>query len=123
MESECGRRPRGSRAHGGRGRWPRGRLRADPARRDALMELRRLRLLLELSRRGTLAAVADTLDYSPSSISVQLAELEREVGVKLLRRVGRNVQLTPAGWRLAEYAEQALAADEAILTELAGLGG
>jgi DNA-binding transcriptional LysR family regulator len=87
------------------------------------MELRRLRLLLELSRRGTLAAVADTLAYSPSSISVQLAELEREVGVKLLRRVGRNVQLTPAGWRLAEYAEQALAADEAILTELAGLGG
>lgn len=87
------------------------------------MELRRLRLLLELSRRGTLAAVAETLDYSPSSISVQLAELEREVGVKLLRRVGRNVQLTPAGWRLAEYAERALAADEAILTELAGLGG
>ena len=87
------------------------------------MELRRLRLLLELSRRGTLAAVADTLAYSPSSISVQLAELEREVGVKLLRRVGRNVQLTPAGWRLAEYAERALAADEAILTELAGLGG
>ena len=87
------------------------------------MELRRLRLLLELSRRGTLAAVADTLAYSPSSISVQLAELEREVGVKLLRRVGRNVQLTPAGWRLAAYAEQALAADEAILTELAGLGG
>ena len=41
------------------------------------MELRRLRLLLELSRRGTLAAVADTLAYSPSSISVQLAELER----------------------------------------------
>ena len=87
------------------------------------MELRRLRLLLELSRRGTLAAVADALAYSPSSVSVQLAELEREVGVKLLRRVGRNVQLTPAGWRLAEHAEQALAADEAILTELAGLGG
>jgi DNA-binding transcriptional LysR family regulator len=37
--------------------------------------------------------------------------------------VGRNVQLTPAGWRLAEYAERALAADEAIFTELAGLGG
>ena len=87
--------------------------------RIRLVELRRLRLLLELSRRGTVAAVAEALAYSPSSVSVQLAELEREAGVKLLRRVGRNVQLTPAGWRLAEHAEKAIAADEAIVTELA----
>ena len=87
------------------------------------MELRRLRLLLELSKRGTVAAVADALSYSPSSVSVQLAELEREAGVKLLRRVGRNVALTPAGWRLAEHAETAIAADETILTELSALGG
>ena len=87
------------------------------------MELRRLRLLLELSRRGTIGAVADALLYSPSSVSVQLAELEREVGVKLLRRFGRNAQLTPAGWRLVEHAEQALAADEAIVTELSSVEG
>lgn len=86
------------------------------------MELRRLRLLYELSRRGTVAAVAEALAYSPSSVSVQLAELEREAGTKLLRRVGRNVQLTTAGWRLAEHAEQALAADEAARAELASLG-
>jgi DNA-binding transcriptional LysR family regulator len=91
--------------------------------RIRLVELRRLRLLLELSRRGTISDVAEALSYSPSSVSVQLAELEREVGVKLLRRVGRNVQLTPAGWRLAEHAEQALAADEAITTELVALEG
>jgi DNA-binding transcriptional LysR family regulator len=83
------------------------------------MELRRLRLLHELSRLGTVAAVAQALSYSPSSVSVQLAELEREAGTQLLRRVGRNVELTPAGRRLALYAEQALAADEAIRTELA----
>jgi DNA-binding transcriptional LysR family regulator len=86
-----------------------------------MVELRRLRLLHELSRRGTVAAVAEALSYSPSSVSVQLAELEREAGTRLLRRVGRNVQLTPAGWRLAAHAEQALAADEAILAELASL--
>jgi DNA-binding transcriptional LysR family regulator len=86
------------------------------------MELRRLRLLLELSRRETVAAVAEALSYSPSSVSVQLAELEREAGTKLLRRVGRNVALTPAGWRLAEHAERALAADEAIHAELQSLG-
>lgn len=87
------------------------------------MELRRLRLLHELARRGTIAAVAEALAYSPSSVSVQLAELEREAGVKLLRRVGRNVELTAAGRRLAEHAEAALADDEAIRAELAALRG
>ncbi len=85
------------------------------------MELRRLRLLFELSRRKTIAAVADALAYSPSAVSVSLAELEREAGSKLLRRAGRNVQLTPAGWRLAAYAEEALAAEEAVLGELVSL--
>jgi DNA-binding transcriptional LysR family regulator len=87
-----------------------------------MMELRRLRLLHELSRLGTVAAVAEALAYSPSSVSVQLAQLEREAGAKLLRRVGRNVELTPAGRRLAGYAAEALAADEAIRTELVSAG-
>jgi DNA-binding transcriptional LysR family regulator len=86
-----------------------------------MMELRRLRLLHELSRRGTVASVAQALSYSPSSVSVQLVELEREAGAKLLRRVGRNVELTPAGQRLAAHARDALAADEAIRAELAGM--
>jgi DNA-binding transcriptional LysR family regulator len=85
------------------------------------MELRRLRLLYELARHGTVASVARALSYSPSSVSVQLAELEREAGTKLLRRVGRNVELTPAGQRLASYAGEALAADEAVRAELAGM--
>jgi DNA-binding transcriptional LysR family regulator len=87
------------------------------------MELRRLTLLRELSRRGTIAAVAQALSYSHSSVSVQLAELEKEAGTALLRRVGRNVELTAAGRRLATHAEQALAADEAMRTELAALAG
>jgi DNA-binding transcriptional LysR family regulator len=88
-----------------------------------MMELRRLRLLHEFARRGTVAAVAEALSYSPSSVSVQLAELEREAGVPLLRRVGRTLELTPAGVRLAEHAASALTADEAVLAELAALGG
>jgi DNA-binding transcriptional LysR family regulator len=87
-----------------------------------MVELRRLRLLHELSRRGTVAAVAEALSYSPSSVSVQLAQLEREAGAKLLRRVGRSVELTAAGRRLAGYAAEALAADEAIRSELAAGG-
>lgn len=88
-----------------------------------MMELRRLRLLHELARRGTVAGVAEALAYSPSSVSVQLAELEREAGTQLLRKVGRTLQLTPAGHRLAEHAADALARDEAVLAELATLSG
>jgi DNA-binding transcriptional LysR family regulator len=87
-----------------------------------MMELRRLRLLLELSRRGTVTGVAESLAYSPSSVSVQLRELEHEVGLPLLRHVGRGVELTEAGVRLAAYAERALAAEEAALADVAALG-
>ena len=87
------------------------------------MELRRLRLLHEFARRGTVAATAEALSGSPSSVSVQLAELEREAGTRLLRRTGRTLQLTAAGVRLAEHAEAALTADEAVRAELAALGG
>ena len=60
-----------------------------------MLDVRRLRLLVELSQRGTLAAVAEALSYSPSSVSQQLSQLETEAGVPLLVQVGRRVQLTP----------------------------
>ncbi len=59
-----------------------------------MLDLRKLRLLRELKLRGTLAEVAEVLRYSPSSVSQQLTQLEREVGVELLRKTGRRVQLT-----------------------------
>lgn len=62
----------------------------------------KLRILVELARLGTLRAVADLLAYSPSSVSWQLAELEREAGVPLVTRVGRRLALTEAGTWLAQ---------------------
>ena len=59
-----------------------------------MLDVRRLRLLRELSRRGTISAVAGALSYSPSAVSQQLAILEREVGVPLLEPMGRRVRLT-----------------------------
>ncbi len=83
-----------------------------------MFELRRLRLLHELSLRGTLAAVAEALSYSPSTISQQLAQLEREAGVALLVADGRRVRLTDHGAALAAHAARALDADEQIRGEL-----
>jgi DNA-binding transcriptional LysR family regulator len=62
-----------------------------------MLDLRRLRLLYELHQRGTIAAVADALQFTPSAVSQQLAVLERETGVRLLERAGRGVRLTDRG--------------------------
>ena len=50
-----------------------------------MLELRRLRLLKELHERGTIAAVADALQFTPRAVSQQLALLEREAGVQAAR--------------------------------------
>jgi DNA-binding transcriptional LysR family regulator len=88
-----------------------------------MLELRRLRLLRELHERGTIAAVADALQFTPSAVSQQLAMLEREAGVKLLERAGRGVRLTDAALVLVGHAEQLLdraAVAEADLAAAAG---
>jgi DNA-binding transcriptional LysR family regulator len=83
-----------------------------------VFDLRRLRLLHELSLRGTLSAVADALAFSPSTVSQQLAQLEQEAGVALLEPDGRRVRLTAQGWVLAAHAARMLEADEAARAEL-----
>jgi DNA-binding transcriptional LysR family regulator len=86
-----------------------------------MFELRRLRLLHELALRGTLSAVADALSYSPSTISQQLAQLEKEAGVALFVPDGRRVRLTEHGMLLAAHAERALDLDERARAELESL--
>src|SRR5512134_2224824 len=82
------------------------------------METRRLHLLLELSRRGSMRAVADELDVTTSTVSQQIAALAGEVGAALVEPVGRRVRLTPAGRRLAEHAVTILAAVDAARLDL-----
>lgn len=86
-----------------------------------LFEVRRLRLLRELQLRGTLAAVAEALSYSPSTISQQLTLLEKQAGVTLLEPDGRRVRLTPYGEVLAAHAARVLDLDESVRAELASV--
>lgn len=88
-----------------------------------MLDVRRLRVLREVALRGSIAAAAESLRFTPSAVSQQVAKLEREAGVPLLERGPRSVSLTPAGWRLVEHAEAILArlaAAESELRELAG---
>jgi DNA-binding transcriptional LysR family regulator len=92
-----------------------------------MLDVRRLRLLHDLSRLGTIAAVAEAHRYTPSAVSQQLSALEREAGRPLLERAGRGVALTAAGRVLAGHAEAVLAALEqasaALAATAAGLSG
>jgi DNA-binding transcriptional LysR family regulator len=88
-----------------------------------MLELRRLRLLRELHERGTVAAVADALQFTPSAVSQQLAMLEREAGVRLLERAGRGVRLTDPALLLVGHAEALLERAAVAEAELAAAAG
>ena len=72
------------------------------------MNLNRLRMLSEVAGRGSFRAAALALDYSPSAVSQQIALLEREAGVRLVRRGPRGAELTDAGRLLVRHADVAL---------------
>jgi DNA-binding transcriptional LysR family regulator len=88
-----------------------------------MLDLRRLRLLRELHERGTIAAVADALQFTPSAVSQQLALLERETGAKLLERAGRGVRLTAAGEAALPVVRELWSDAEAAFGRLAELAG
>lgn len=82
------------------------------------METRRLTVLLELSRLGSMREVADELGTTTSTVSQQIAALAKEVGAPLVEPDGRRVRLTPEGRRLADHAVTILAAVEAARLDL-----
>jgi DNA-binding transcriptional LysR family regulator len=88
-----------------------------------MIDVRRLRLLRDLARLGTVGAVARAHAYTPSAVSQQLAALQRQAGVPLLERAGRRVTLTPAGVALVGHAEAVLAALEEAAAMLAAARG
>src|SRR4026209_906030 len=117
-----------------------------------MLDLRRLRLLRELHARGTIAAVADALQFTPSAVSPraappggtaggpvpavadalqfapsgvsqQLAALERDAGVPLLERAGRGVRLTDAALVLVEHAGALLERAALAESDLAAASG
>lgn len=88
-----------------------------------MLDVRRLHLLRDLARLGTIAAVAQAHSYTASAVSQQLTVLQREAGVPLLERSGRRVALTAAGSALVAHAEVLLGALEAADATLAAARG
>jgi DNA-binding transcriptional LysR family regulator len=73
-----------------------------------MFDVRRLRVLDEVVRRGSLSAAASALSYTTSAISQQVSALERELGVPLLIRGPTGARPTPAGTELLEHAGRIL---------------
>src|SRR5215212_10708146 len=80
-------------------------------------------MLRELHKRGTIAAVADALQFTPSAVSQQLAALEREAGVPLLQPAGRGVRLTDAALVLVDHTEALLERTALAEADLAAAAG
>jgi DNA-binding transcriptional LysR family regulator len=79
-----------------------------------MLDVRRLRVLQELDRLGTVSATASTLHLTPSAVSQQLAALAREVGCAVIERDGRNVRLTSAARLLLDRAADLFAQLEVL---------
>jgi DNA-binding transcriptional LysR family regulator len=73
--------------------------------RSCMMRADRLRVLLEVARRGSFSAAADALHLTQPAVSRHVAKLERETGMRLVDRLPGRLRLTDAGRTLVEHAE------------------
>lgn len=72
------------------------------------MELRQIKYFIEVARREHITEASEYLHIAQSAVSRQILNLEKELGIKLFLREGRNVRLTPAGKLFLERMEQAI---------------
>ncbi len=82
------------------------------------MEIRVLKYFLMIAREESITKAAERLHITQPTLSRQIAQMEEEVGVKLLDRSGRRVTLTPAGLLLRRRAEEMVALLEKTEQEL-----
>lgn len=96
--------------------------RDDPLKVPAF-DVRRLWVLRQVARRGSLAAAGRDLGYTRSAVSQQIAALERETGVALVERRPNALRLTDAGVALARQANVILHQLLVAEAELRTIGG
>ena len=87
------------------------------------IDIHKLAVFASISRTGSFSRAAEQLFITQPTASQQLAQLEASLGVRLLDRGTRKVEMTPAGEALLPYAEQMLTlADRAVEAARAAAG-
>ncbi|MFT3943361.1 MAG: LysR family transcriptional regulator [Ancrocorticia sp.] len=76
-------------------------------------------MLIEFERLGSLAAVAESLSYSKSAVSQQMATLQKEVGAELVLKRGKALELTDQGHAMVRVAKKVLRELEDATTAIA----
>ena len=74
------------------------------------MELRNIVAFVRVSELQSFSRAAEQLGYSQSAVTVQVRQLEQELGAALFERIGKNIRLTQAGQRLLPRALEILTA-------------
>src|ERR1044071_1953547 len=87
------------------------------------MEIRQLKAFLAIAEARTFTAAAQRIHYTQAALSMQIKQLEKEVGLPLFVRMPRRVVLTEAGERLHDRARLILREHDSALSELAELAG
>jgi DNA-binding transcriptional LysR family regulator len=87
------------------------------------MEIRQLRAFVSIAELGTFTAGAQRVHVTQAAISMQIRQLENELGARLFVRAPRKVMLTEAGEQLLSRARQILRDHDAALEEIADLTG
>lgn len=72
------------------------------------MEFRQLRYFIEVAEREHMSESANHLNVAQSAVSRQIANLEKELGVQLFERKGRNIKLLPIGRMFLVHAKEAI---------------
>ncbi len=88
-----------------------------------MLDVRRLRVLSEVAARGSFSVAADALRLTQSAVSQHVAALEREVGLPLIVRGTRPVELTEAGYALIRHATGIFARLDGAEQELGEIAG
>ena len=70
------------------------------------MEIRNLSAFIQVAATQNFTQAAKILGYSQSNVSMQIQQLEKEIGVQLFDRIGHHVALTHYGQELLPYAQQ-----------------
>jgi DNA-binding transcriptional LysR family regulator len=87
------------------------------------LNLDQLQTFLDVVELGSFSAAARKQGLTQPAISLQLRELEKRLGVRLIERIGRKAQPTAAGVELSLHAERIGAAADAALDAMAGHTG
>ena len=82
------------------------------------MNLKQLEAFLAIARHGGFIEAAERLNLTQSTISARIKELEQDLGVLLFDRTRRQIQLTPKGRELLDYAAQAVALQREIKQQI-----